>query len=428
MIHRMNKILSGVVIFLILVAFLGIAFISGSMESPHTCESVCSECGKCTDAECTETACADKCQGHQVTPPVHICESKCAECGKCTDSACTESACADKCQGHQVTPPVHTCEHICSECGKCTDLVCTESACTEKCDGHNSTDSDYSYLTFELNLMSFNIRTISSSDTGNKAWDNRKAAVVSFVNASGADIIGFQEVRQAQFDYMSANASSNYTYLYFPRESGSNPEGLAFAYDNTKFTFVSSEKYWLSPTPETQSKGWGEEYYRIAVVLILKHNERGELVKSINTHGPLVDTANVNAYQLIMDRSVNDGDHFTFLCGDFNAHPDEIGYIPVAEELQDCRVTADDKTESAYTTFNSWGGYTNDNPQIIDFCFVSKGDHVNVKTYDVRQDTWGSGDLLSDHYAVQTVVEVSYKAEIPSQGGNGFDGELDTGR
>ena len=75
MIHRMNKILSGVVIFLILVAFLGIAFISGSMESPHTCESICSECGKCTDSACTESACADKCQGHQVTPPVHICES-----------------------------------------------------------------------------------------------------------------------------------------------------------------------------------------------------------------------------------------------------------------------------------------------------------------------------------------------------------------
>lgn len=103
--------------------------------------------------------------------------------------------------------------------------------------------------------MSFNIRTISSADTGNASWDNRRAAVVSFINASGADIIGFQEVRQKQFDYISANSSSNYSYLYFPREGGSNPEGLAFAYDNTKFEFVSSEKYWLSDTPETQSYG-----------------------------------------------------------------------------------------------------------------------------------------------------------------------------
>ena len=32
---------------------------------PHTCEHVCSECGKCTDASCTESACESKCQGHE---------------------------------------------------------------------------------------------------------------------------------------------------------------------------------------------------------------------------------------------------------------------------------------------------------------------------------------------------------------------------
>ncbi len=63
----------------------------------HTCESKCDECGKCTDAACTESACADKCAGHT---PAHECESKCDVCGKCTDAACTESACADKCAGH----------------------------------------------------------------------------------------------------------------------------------------------------------------------------------------------------------------------------------------------------------------------------------------------------------------------------------------
>ena len=40
--------------------------------------------------------------------PVHTCESKCEECGKCTDAACTESVCAEKCEGHNepVDPPV----------------------------------------------------------------------------------------------------------------------------------------------------------------------------------------------------------------------------------------------------------------------------------------------------------------------------------
>ena len=99
-------------------------------QPAHKCESVCEICKLCTDDECTEAACAEKCKGHL---PPHECESKCEECGKCTDSECTEAACAEKCQGH--VPP-HECEHVCEECGKCTDSECTDAVCAEKCGGH----------------------------------------------------------------------------------------------------------------------------------------------------------------------------------------------------------------------------------------------------------------------------------------------------
>ena len=35
----------------------------------HQCESICADCGKCTDAECTESACESKCEGHQTEEP-----------------------------------------------------------------------------------------------------------------------------------------------------------------------------------------------------------------------------------------------------------------------------------------------------------------------------------------------------------------------
>ena len=38
--------------------------VSPYVAPAHECESICSECGKCTDAECGESVCADKCQGH----------------------------------------------------------------------------------------------------------------------------------------------------------------------------------------------------------------------------------------------------------------------------------------------------------------------------------------------------------------------------
>jgi hypothetical protein len=35
--------------------------------------------------------------------PAHECESVCPTCQKCTDAACTESVCAEKCEGHETT-------------------------------------------------------------------------------------------------------------------------------------------------------------------------------------------------------------------------------------------------------------------------------------------------------------------------------------
>ena len=35
----------------------------------HECEHACDECGMCTDADCAEDACADKCQGHTPAAP-----------------------------------------------------------------------------------------------------------------------------------------------------------------------------------------------------------------------------------------------------------------------------------------------------------------------------------------------------------------------
>ena len=43
-----------------------IAVVYGSEEPAHECESICAECGKCTDATCEDAACSEKCQGHYV--------------------------------------------------------------------------------------------------------------------------------------------------------------------------------------------------------------------------------------------------------------------------------------------------------------------------------------------------------------------------
>ena len=113
--------------------------------STHTCESVCEECGKCTDADCEEEACVEKCECTPVDPDTaaHTCESVCPTCGNCTDAACKEDACVEKCECTPVGPdtPAHTCESVCPTCGKCTDAGCQEETCADKCQGHHVCES-----------------------------------------------------------------------------------------------------------------------------------------------------------------------------------------------------------------------------------------------------------------------------------------------
>ena len=102
-------------------------------DEAHVCGHVCTECGKCTDKDCDDEVCADKCLGHN-TEEEHECKDKCPTCGKCT-TECEEPECAEKCPGHGGEEE-HKCEHVCTECGKCLDGECADPACQEKCLGH----------------------------------------------------------------------------------------------------------------------------------------------------------------------------------------------------------------------------------------------------------------------------------------------------
>lgn len=250
---------------------------------------------------------------------------------------------------------------------------------------------------YELNVMSFNIRTGGS---GVQAWYNRKDAVIGLINNSGADVIGLQEVSSTPHSDFLVNLASNYEMVHF----GLN-EMLAIIYDKTVFNLVSSEKYWLTDTPDVRSLGWDDTNFRMAAVLMLKHIQTGEKIKVINTHGPLDDAGNVKAFNLIAERSLSDeNDALTVMTGDFNAEPDCLGYASIAEKLQDCRVVA---TKSPNRTKNTFNGFGKNTTSILDYIFVSKSERVDVLNYQVREDKWGEGNYISDHYPVQVSVRVT---------------------
>ena len=66
-----------------------------------------------------------------------------------------------------------------------------------------------------LKVMSFNIRCVTSSDTGDKAWDVRKTGCVKMITGIRPDVIGMQEPRTAQRTYLKENLS-DYEMLETP--------------------------------------------------------------------------------------------------------------------------------------------------------------------------------------------------------------------
>ena len=265
----------------------------------------------------------------------------------------------------------------------------------------------------ELTFLSFNIRSSSSSGADASevtSWTQRREAVLRLINQSGAGIIALQEVSNwlneetSQRFYLEKNLSSNYEMIYFGKEVA-----LATIYDKTAFNLISQEKYWFSDTPDEESNGWDGVNYRAAAVLMLEHKATGKKIKAINTHGPLDDEGNVKAFELLAERSLSSDDGiFTVLCGDFNARPGKLGYVPIAEKLQDCRITA---KKSPNRESRTWNGYKDTSTGILDYCFVSKSENVEVLNYRVRDDKWGNGNYLSDHFAVQATIKLHTENE-----------------
>ncbi|MCM1042775.1 MAG: hypothetical protein NC350_01000 [Corallococcus sp.] len=63
----MKKLFSTLIV---VVMVLTMVFALTACNDPHVCGHVCPTCQKCTDADCKDEVCKEKCQGHSTTPPV----------------------------------------------------------------------------------------------------------------------------------------------------------------------------------------------------------------------------------------------------------------------------------------------------------------------------------------------------------------------
>lgn len=221
------------------------------------------------------------------------------------------------------------------------------------------------------------------------------------INDQLPDVLGVQEINSnwvekmkeflPQYDYYGVKRGGD------ANENQSEMNGVFYLKD--KFELVDCGTFWISDTPEVESKYKDAGCYRVCSYVILKNKVTEKIFAHFNTH---FDNTSEGAQklggELVGEKSkkitAKYGDIPVVITGDLNQYSDGEG----------CKALENNGYLNANTTVENgdnmltYNGWTNDTVgRPIDFIFVNGGFSVN--SYEVVTDT-GSETNVSDHYMI----------------------------
>lgn len=252
----------------------------------------------------------------------------------------------------------------------------------------------------QIKMMSYNLRCISPTDWGKKAWFYRANLVIDDIENEKPGIIGFQESTKWHYKYL-VDTLKGYDSVIEYRDEAFNSEGCPIFYNTSLYELVDKGSFWLSETPEVMSKSWGAQYNRVCSYVILTDKASGEDFVVFNTHlSHVSDEARINGIKVVLDKIAEFGSLPAVIMGDFNALEGSVTYNSVTENFLDTKKVAE-KTSDSHT-YQNWG-----NPekfQRIDYFMVSKTG-FKINSYDVLSGVH-DGVYSSDHCPIVLEVEI----------------------
>ncbi len=246
-------------------------------------------------------------------------------------------------------------------------------------------------------ILSFNIR-INVAVDGLNAWEFRKEKVVQFIKTGDFDIIGFQEVAPDMYQELIDQLKA-YHYVGFARSKGS--EAVPIFVKKDKYRILESNTFWLSDTPDIESRIEGSFFPRIATYVVLEDQNK-QRIAFFNTHLDYASDEICKKQSMILSHFIDDvtnkyQSHFV-LAGDFNVLPDSdtIGFL-----TNKYRIIYEKKDRLGLTFHN----YTCDTIGLpIDYFFFSSTLKDELFRIVHHKD---KNFYLSDHYPI--VAEFSIK-------------------
>lgn len=250
----------------------------------------------------------------------------------------------------------------------------------------------------KLNVISFNIR--NADDENGHSIAERAPRLSTVTSSYDADVIGFQEYVPKWDSFIEKYYFDKYD-MFLKYRAETDFEACPIFWKKDRFECVKTGYFWLSDTPEIESRGWDELYncYRICVFVILKEKSSGKAFTFINTHFGFGDKGQVDSAKLIYEYSKKISNYPTFIVGDFNMTPTSAGYKEMVKYFSDVNaLTANDLT----TTYHDYKPDEITDAH-IDFCFIDE--KIKPISQKLMCETF-DGKFPSDHYGVFVELDI----------------------
>lgn len=222
------------------------------------------------------------------------------------------------------------------------------------------------------------------------------------INETLPDSLGVQEINSI---WVSGLEEMLPQYAYYgvkrggdENEQKSEMNGIYYLKD--KFILLESDTFWISETPDTESKYENAGCYRICSYVVLENKASGFIYIHLNTH---FDNSSIEAQNLGGKLVIEYADKLAqkyenapiVITGDFNQYSDGES-VKLLVDKGYTNANNGDKTP----TYHGWGENSHTEP--IDYIFV-KG--FTTSDYKVHSDTNTKIDI-SDHYMISTKCTV----------------------
>jgi len=221
----------------------------------------------------------------------------------------------------------------------------------------------------------------------------------------------------------TAGAAPEWSYIGVGRDDGVNSgEYSPILFRPAAWTLVRWYTKWLSPTPDTPSRGWDAASTRIVTIGEFERRHGGgsaARVLALNTHmddqgavarreGARLICDVVKAY--LEDNAVDGKSPIdVFLAGDFNSRPEEEAYQvlnAVDSPVRDVRESVpESEWYGHWDTFTGFDDGAEEPKKRIDFIFLGRKGRWRPVTYGVLGNRF-RGVYNSDHRAVAADVSL----------------------